>query len=352
MGQSSRTPTSFAPVSVVIPTFNRASMISRAIDSVLAALVPGDEVIVVDDGSTDDTARVLASYGDRIRVLRIPNGGVGHARNRGIAAARHSLIAFQDSDDEWMPDRLTLGRQLLAARPDVVFCFSNFGLRAANTADQHNGMAGWAQDLEPWNDILGTGLPYSTLAPLPVGRSDFNVHIGSLYRPLLRWGCVAVQTLLVRHDAVGDALRFTENIPIYEDWECVARMAAMGPSAFLDCETFWQWGHAGPRVTNADDYTTATMRIGMVERVWASDAEFMRRHGDEVRKVLRDSRLTRANGLLRRGRSAEARAELRQAGGGPISRRLLAAMPGMVIRAIVGARDLLMGGLRPARATQ
>jgi hypothetical protein len=319
-------------------------MVGRAIDSVLAALVPGDEVIVVDDGSTDDTPRVLASYGDRIRVLRIPNGGVGHARNHGIAAARHPLIAFQDSDDEWMADRLTLGRQLLDARPDVVFCFSNFGLRAANAPDQHDGMAVWAGELLSWDDILGAGRPYSTLAPLPQGRPDFHVHIGSFYRPLLKWGCVAVQTVLVRREAAGDALRFAEDACICEDWECVARMARKGPAAFLNCETFWQWGHAGPRLTDVDAYVSATAVIRMVERVWGSDPEFLAEHGDEVAAVMRENRIVRANGLLRRGHSAEARAELRQAGHAPASRRVLAALPGIVARVLVIVRDLVIIG--------
>jgi glycosyltransferase involved in cell wall biosynthesis len=100
-------------VSAIIPTFNRRSYIRRAIDSVLAQTVPVDELIVVDDGSTDGTAEyVEAQYGYKVRVLRQENGGVSAARRRGIREARGEWIAFLDSDDEWTCDR---NAQLLEA---------------------------------------------------------------------------------------------------------------------------------------------------------------------------------------------------------------------------------------------
>jgi glycosyltransferase involved in cell wall biosynthesis len=104
-------------VSAVIPTFNRIGYIQRAIDSLLAQTVPVDEVIVVDDGSTDGTAEVVeARYGSRVRVVRQPNTGVSGARRRGIQEARGEWIAFLDSDDEWTPER---NRQLLDAAARV-----------------------------------------------------------------------------------------------------------------------------------------------------------------------------------------------------------------------------------------
>ncbi len=89
----------------VIPTYQRAATIARAVDSALAQ-DPRPEVIVVDDGSTDDTAAVLAAYGDEIRVIRTPNRGVSAARNTGAAASDADWIAFLDSDDHWTPDHL------------------------------------------------------------------------------------------------------------------------------------------------------------------------------------------------------------------------------------------------------
>ena len=88
-------------IAVVIPTHDRADFLTTAIDSALAQSRPPDEIVVVDDGSTDDTASVLARYGDRIRVLRQDNAGQAAARNRGVAATNADWVAFLDSDDCW-----------------------------------------------------------------------------------------------------------------------------------------------------------------------------------------------------------------------------------------------------------
>jgi glycosyltransferase involved in cell wall biosynthesis len=93
-------------VSVVVPSFNRADCIARTVESILAQTFRDFELIVVDDGSVDDTAEVLAKFGDRIRLIRQENRGVSAARNAGIRAARGNWVAFLDSDDEWHPTKL------------------------------------------------------------------------------------------------------------------------------------------------------------------------------------------------------------------------------------------------------
>jgi len=126
--QSSRLPGSGAMprVSVIIPTYNRARVVSKAIDSVLAQTYRDFEVIVVDDASTDDTAQVLARYGDRIRVIRRQtNGGPGAARNDGIKASEGEFIAFLDSDDLYLPCRLRISVEALDAAPDYGGAYAN-----------------------------------------------------------------------------------------------------------------------------------------------------------------------------------------------------------------------------------
>jgi glycosyltransferase involved in cell wall biosynthesis len=94
-------------VSVVIPTYNRAATVPRAIESVLAQTVSDLEVIVVDDGSSDDTGKVLGEiFGDRIRYYAQANQDASAARNKGIAEAQGEWIAFLDSDDLWEKDKL------------------------------------------------------------------------------------------------------------------------------------------------------------------------------------------------------------------------------------------------------
>ncbi len=109
-------------VSVVIPAYNRAWILTEAVDSVLAQDFRDFELIVVDDGSSDNTPEILASYGSSVRVLKQPNRGVSAARNRGIAAARGQLVAFLDSDDFWLPAKLRQQVDFFQAHPETMIC--------------------------------------------------------------------------------------------------------------------------------------------------------------------------------------------------------------------------------------
>ncbi len=109
-------------VSVIIPTYNRGRVIKEAIDSVLAQDYTEFELIVVDDGSTDHTSDVLDSYRNVIKVLSQKNKGVSAARNRGIAEASGKFIAFLDSDDLWLPQKLSTQVEFFNKTPDALIC--------------------------------------------------------------------------------------------------------------------------------------------------------------------------------------------------------------------------------------
>jgi glycosyltransferase involved in cell wall biosynthesis len=104
-------------VTAAITTYNRAGFLPGALESVFAQTFHEYEVLVVDDGSTDDTAAVLAAYSDRIRVVRQANGGRSAARNTAVREARSPLVSFLDSDDRWLPDKLARQVPELEARP-------------------------------------------------------------------------------------------------------------------------------------------------------------------------------------------------------------------------------------------
>ena len=113
-------------ISIVIPSFNRAEVICRAVDSALAQTFPHREIIVVDDGSTDDTAARLLPYGDQLRLLQKGNGGKSSAVNVGVREAKGDWIAILDSDDRWLPDKLEFQMKALKRAGDAYgFCFTD-----------------------------------------------------------------------------------------------------------------------------------------------------------------------------------------------------------------------------------
>lgn len=109
-----------APVSVVIPTYNSASWLCEAIDSVLAQSLPPAQIIVIDDGSTDQTETVVKRYAGQIEYVRQANQGVSAARNHALRLARQQFVAFLDADDVWHPSKLKMQVETMAAVSDLV----------------------------------------------------------------------------------------------------------------------------------------------------------------------------------------------------------------------------------------
>lgn len=145
--------------SVIIPTYDRARVIGATIESILQQTLRPREVIVVDDGSVDDTASVVAGYAPHVIYLRSENRGPPAARNLGLAAARMPWLALCDSDDLWGPDHLAGIARLTQAAPEVQYVFTNF---------THFTDAGWAPQTI-FDTLSPTFWPLDRREPVPGG---------------------------------------------------------------------------------------------------------------------------------------------------------------------------------------
>lgn len=145
-------------IAAVIPCYNQAHYLGEAIESVLAQTRPADEVIVVDDGSTDETAQVAERYARMVRYVRQANAGLAAARNAGIRAATSDWVALLDSDDVWLPTRLAAQEALVTAHPEVGLVHGSYERidKEGNLVDTRRHEAGLmldAHDLLAYNPI-------------------------------------------------------------------------------------------------------------------------------------------------------------------------------------------------------
>ncbi len=322
-------------VSVIIPTFNRASFIVRAVLSALAAIMAGDEIIICDDGSRDKTRAVIAPYMDRVRYLPLDHGGAGRARNAGIAEARNPLVAFLDSDDEWTPDHLNLHRRLLEEHRELAFSFSNFCVTSASRPPRPGFLKAWQQSPRPWSEWIGPARPYCDL--VPESQEHFAVHCGDIYLSEMLSDLVPTFTLVARRDAIDHPCWFAEDVSVFEDWQCFGYLAARGPCAFLDRDTATQNGHREGRLTDESDLNKYAARLRILERIWGRDEQFLAAHGREYEEFRRTTQIRRARCLLSLSQFEEARHALHAIKNAPLRYRLLAALPRPFASGLVSA---------------
>lgn len=258
VGSSQRMPLASRPkVSVVIPTYNRADYIAAAVESVFAQTLDDVEVVVVDDGSTDDTAQRLAPFTGKLNYLCTGNQGPARARNEGMRRARGEYIAYLDSDDLYYPFKLQLQAALLDQYPDVGLVYSEF-----SAFDD----AGWYDEwhLRKYHSSAyrGTGLTYdrlfadsvplaelSSCTTLPMGfRAEWlqrKAYFGRIFHAYLLNAVVFTNSVMFRA-AVLERIGLQEpRFGLFHDLEFVLRMCRHYPVAFLDVPTYRLRYHLG-----------------------------------------------------------------------------------------------------------
>jgi glycosyltransferase involved in cell wall biosynthesis len=268
-------------VSVVIPTYNRAAEVGNAIDSVLSQTYKPIEVIVVDDGSTDDTAERLKAYGGRIRYFRQANGGVSRARNAALAKTRGEFVAFLDSDDRWLPWKIELQVAALRARPEAGLTWTDMTAVALDGTHKHtrylHKMYG-AYETVDFNTIM---VPFTTLrqlsASVPDEWADNVARVGELRDEILLGNLLHTPTVLLRRAWVERTPGFIATWRAGEDYEYYTRICAMGPVIFIDAPSIKY------RIGGDDQITAPSMKQIMAVNNLRTVVARLQERGDTLR---------------------------------------------------------------------
>ena len=202
MTEAAKTPsgTRAGTVTVLMTIYNGEAYVRRSLDSVFAQTLQPDEVLVVDDGSTDGTGTLVAGeYGRRVRLIRQGNGGLANARNRGLREATGDYVALLDVDDWWAPTKLQRQAALLDARPEVMATYTSL-----ITVAEQSGV-----------EEIVTAVSAETLWPR------------------IRWEnpALAPSSMMMRRTALEEAGNFTEGMRSCEDWDCWFRLLRRGRMA-------------------------------------------------------------------------------------------------------------------------
>lgn len=197
-------------VSVIIPTFNRRDSLPRALESVRAQTVQPLEIIVVDDGSVDDTRALVECEYPEVIYLRQPNQGVSAARNTGMARAQGAWLAFLDSDDEWLPAKLERQQALAASRPSCPLVHSD----------------------EIW---IRRGVRVNAMR-------KHRKSGGDIFRRCLELCVISPSAAMIRATLFTEVGGFDESLPACEDYDLWLRICSRYPVAYVDAPLLRKYG--------------------------------------------------------------------------------------------------------------
>ena len=259
-------------VSVIIPTYNRGWIVKEAIDSVLEQDFNDYELIVVDDGSDDNTPAILKAYGNKIMVLHQPNKGVSAARNRGIAAASGRLIAFLDSDDLWLPGKLSAQVKFFKGHPEAVI----------------------NQTQEQW---IRNGVRVNP-------KKRHHKFSGMIFERSLALCLVSPSAVMIKKSLFSTVGIFDEHLPACEDYDLWLRISCRYPVHLIETALIIKRGGHDDQLSKAtglDKY-----RIQSLVKIIDSDLLTPQQHQAAL-ITLKEKCEVYAGGCRKRGREAEAK---------------------------------------------
>ena len=259
-------------VSVIIPTYNRGWIIKDAIDSVLAQDYTEFELIVVDDGSTDHTSDVLDSYRNDIKILSQKNKGVSAARNRGIAEASGKFIAFLDSDDLWLSQKLSVQIEFFNQTPDALIC----------------------QTEEVW---IRNGLRVNP------GKRHKKPS-GMIFKPSLELCLVSPSAVMIQRNLFDRVGEFDETLPACEDYDLWLRISCRFPVHLIDAPLIIKRGGHDDQLSSRAGLDK--FRIKAIEKIIKSGLLSNDQHRAAVNTLKKKCAIYSA-GCRKRGREEEAK---------------------------------------------
>ncbi|HET9440607.1 MAG TPA: glycosyltransferase family 2 protein [Longimicrobiales bacterium] len=266
-------------VSVIIPTYNRAHIIGETIESVLAQTYQPIEIIIIDDGSTDNTSDVVAKYGSALRYLKQANAGVAAARNTAFGIARGEFIALIDSDDRWRPWKIELQVAFMKRWPSAGMVWTDMaainetGDLVAETYLRTFYKAHRDVTIEDVMTRVGTMADLSVAVPDAVRARP--IFLGDIFPHLIRGTLVHTPTTLLRRDCVRGTRGYDESLRITgEDFDFHLRTTVQGEVGFLDVPAI------DYRVGHADQLTAPALGLAMARAYLKTVQHWLSEYGD------------------------------------------------------------------------
>jgi len=293
-------------VSVIIPTYNRADLVCQSIDSVLEQTFTDFEVIVVDDGSTDDTATVVKEYGDRVRYIWTENGGTGHARNVGMQHARGRYFVFLDSDDLFYPYLLEFETRLLERFPEAsvvsseVTGFSDRGYHDRFHLRKYHESS-YRDPAVTYDTIFPASMPLRDTGVLPEALlredpsfADRRVYYGNIFDAYLDRIVLFQNNAMYRREVVDAIGPRNELVYVFEELDYLVRLSRRHNVLFADVPTYKLRYHEGQLSSGAHRDTTyrwaRTQRslLRIMKRHILADRAYYERHKPRLERRLAD----------------------------------------------------------------